>query len=72
MLYGTQCWSAKKQHINEMRNEGKLCKRWFGHVQRRATYESVKKKEKKNRRWIDSNWDKRMIYNTNKIVEVKN
>ena len=45
MLYGTQCWSAKKQHINEMRNEGKLCKRWFGHVQRRATYESVKKKE---------------------------
>ena len=55
-----------------MRNEGKLCKRWFGHVQRRATYESVKKKEKKNRRWIDSNWDKRMINNTNKIVEVKN
>ena len=47
MLYGTQCWSAKKQHINEMRNEGKLCKRWFGHVQRRATYESVKKKKKK-------------------------
>ena len=30
-----------------MRNEGKLCKRWFGHVQRRATYESVKKKKKK-------------------------
>ena len=47
MLYGTKCWSAKKQHINEMRNEGKLCKRWFGHVQRRATYESVKKKKKK-------------------------
>ena len=50
MLYGTKCWSAKKQHINEMRNEGKSCKRWFGHVWKRATYESVKKEKEKEKR----------------------